>query len=79
MSNRNILHVIFVLKVVKKVHPEESVGVICKRDGIYQVVEYSEISEDMRNLRQPNGDLVYNAGNICNHFFTTEFLDSVCR
>jgi len=66
-------------KVVKKVHPEESVGVICKRDGIYQVVEYSEISEDMRNLRQPNGDLVYNAGNICNHFFTTEFLDSVCR
>lgn len=64
---------------MKKVHPEENVGVICKRDGIYQVVEYSEISEDMRNLRQPNGDLVYNAGNICNHFFTTQFLDSVCR
>lgn len=67
-------------KVVKKVVPEESVGVICKRDGVYQVVEYSEISEPMRNLRRENnGDLVFNAGNICNHFFTLEFLNSICR
>ena len=29
--------------------------------------------------RELDGKLTYNAGNICNHFFTTEFLDKVCH
>jgi UDP-N-acetylglucosamine/UDP-N-acetylgalactosamine diphosphorylase len=29
--------------------------------------------------RESDGKLTYNAGNICNHFFTTEFLDKVCH
>ena len=64
-------------KVVKKVEPEEKVGVICKVNEQYQVVEYSEISEQTRNLRDTNGNLVYNAGNICNHFMTVDFLSAI--
>lgn len=66
-------------KVVRKIQPEESVGVICKVNDQFQVVEYSEISEETRNLRDTNGDLTYNAGNICNHFLTFDFLGEVCK
>lgn len=66
-------------KVVRKTDPEEKVGVICKVEEHFQVVEYTEISKLNRNLRDTNGDLVYNAGNICNHFFNKKFLDEVCR
>ncbi len=66
-------------KAVKKEDPEEKVGVICKVNDRYQVVEYSEISQGTRNLRDnDSGDLTYNAGNICNHFLTTEFLSEFC-
>jgi len=67
-------------KVVKKTDPEERLGVICKsEDDKFQVVEYSEISEENRKSRDENKDLVYNSGNICNHFFTYEFLEEVCK
>ena len=66
-------------KVVKKMLPDEQVGVICSVNDQYQVVEYSEISEETRRMRDENGDLSYNAGNICNHFLTYEFLDEVCK
>jgi UDP-N-acetylglucosamine/UDP-N-acetylgalactosamine diphosphorylase len=66
-------------KVVKKVDPEEKVGVICKVHEKFQVVEYSEISEKTRNLRDENGELTYSAGSICNHFFNAKFLSDLCR
>jgi UDP-N-acetylglucosamine/UDP-N-acetylgalactosamine diphosphorylase len=64
---------------VKKVDPDEKVGVICKVNERFQVVEYSEISQNTRNLRDENGDLTYNAGSICNHFFSMKFLNDLCR
>jgi len=66
-------------KCVEKICPDEAVGVVCKLEGKIQVVEYSEIAKDTAELRNKEGKLTYSAGNICNHFFTRDFLKRVCE
>lgn len=57
---------------------------LCKYEGKYMIVEYSEVSEKVRSAREVGmedgslGRLVYDAGNICNHYFTMDFLHRVC-
>ncbi|KIJ53494.1 hypothetical protein M422DRAFT_222153 [Sphaerobolus stellatus SS14] len=64
-------------KVVRKQAPTESVGVVGVRDHRFSVVEYSEISKEQAERRDPSGELAFRAANIVNHFYTTAFLKQI--
>ncbi|QRV94958.1 UTP--glucose-1-phosphate uridylyltransferase [Ceratobasidium sp. AG-Ba] len=66
-------------KVVPKSSPTESVGVVALKGGRFGVVEYSEISKEQAERRDADGQLAFRAGNIANHFYTTEFLNRVAE
>jgi UDP-N-acetylglucosamine/UDP-N-acetylgalactosamine diphosphorylase len=67
-------------KVVWKTRPEESVGVVAKRNGAYCVVEYSELDRAASEQVDPStGKLSFGAANICNHFFRLDFLQRCCN
>ena len=49
--------------------PEEKVGAICKSNGKIKVIEYSEMSEEMKNKRNEDGELTFGESHImCNLF-----------
>jgi len=52
--------------------------VVCRVDGRVTVLEYSELPTELGSRRDPiTGALYLRAGNIANHFFTTEFVRSL--
>lgn len=65
-------------KVVEKIIANEAVGTICKVKNRIRVIEYSEISDEIACRRdEATGKLVFNAGNICEHFFKVDFLKKI--
>lgn len=66
-------------KVVAKAAPEEKVGVLCLEDGRPSIVEYYEMTEEMRNRREPDGTLSYHYGVILNYLFRTDRLNDTLR
>ncbi len=59
--------------VVRKVAPEEKMGVIARVDGRTGVVEYSDLPDDLAQRRDDGGELVYWAGSIAVHCLQVEF------
>lgn len=67
------------LKSVKKLHPEEKVGVIGYIDRKLHIVEYSELSQADMYAQNEDGTLKYNAANIAIHLMSTNFLAQICQ
>ena len=56
-------------KSIVKVSPKEKVGVFCKRNGKPSVIEYTEITDEMAEARDRNGELLYGESHaLCNLF-----------
>ena len=56
-------------KSVVKANPHEKVGAFCKKNGRPAVIEYSEITDEMAEARDDNGELLYGESHIlCNLF-----------
>ena len=56
-------------KSVVKANPQEKVGVFCKRNGKPNVIEYTEITDEMAEARDKDGELLYGESHIlCNLF-----------
>lgn len=64
-------------KVVRKAYPEEKMGVMCREDGCSSVIEYYELSDDMRNATDDNGTLLYGFGVILNYIFKLDKLEEL--
>ncbi|MBR0172154.1 MAG: UTP--glucose-1-phosphate uridylyltransferase [Lachnospiraceae bacterium] len=56
-------------KVVRKANPDEAVGVMCLEDGRPSIVEYYELTGEMRDAVNDKGDPAYNFGVILNYLF----------
>mgnify|MGYP005804383673 CR=1 FL=1 len=56
-------------KSVVKANPHEKVGVFCKKNGKPSVIEYIDISEEMAEATDKDGELLYGESHIlCNLF-----------
>ncbi len=64
-------------KFVRKGYPEERVGVLCLEDGLPTVIEYYELSDEMENLRDGAGRLVYAFGVTLNYLFRLDVLQEI--
>ena len=65
------------LKVVKKCHPEEKVGIVVHIDGHLHVIEYSELGREDMYAKNEDGTLKYDAGNIAVHMISIDFLEKI--
>ena len=66
-------------KVVRKNAPDEKVGVMCLEDGKPSIVEYYELSQEMMDAKDENGDPAYNYGVILNYLFNEKALYEIAK
>ena len=66
-------------KVVKKADPGEKVGSICLEDGQPSVVEYYEMTDELMQAKDEEGEPAYDYGVILNYLFRVKEMDSIVR
>ena len=66
-------------KSLMKNSPEEKVGAICKCNNQIKVVEYSEMSDEMKNKRDDNGELTYCESHIMCNLFSLKALKILAK
>lgn len=64
-------------KVVKKNSPDERVGALCLEDGRPSIVEYYELTDEMKAAKDADGNAAYDFGVILNYIFRTRELEEI--
>ena len=66
-------------KSVVKRSPSEKVGVFCKKNGRPYVIEYTEITDEMANQRDENGELIYGESHILTNLFNLKAIEKISK
>ena len=66
-------------KSIIKAYPEERVGVFCKKDGKPDVIEYTEISKEMAEMKNDKGELVYAESHINCNVFNIDIIEKISK
>lgn len=64
-------------KVICKTNPYEKVGVLCMDGTQPDIIEYYELTDEMANQKDENGDLAYCYGAIMNYLFRLSKLEEI--
>ena len=64
-------------KAISKSYPEEKVGVFCRRDKKPGIIEYIELTEEMRKAKNKNENLVYGDANIVSHLLKVDAIKEI--
>ena len=64
-------------KVICKTNPYEKVGVLCMDGEKPDIIEYYELTDEMANQKDENGDLAYCYGAIMNYLFRLSKLEEI--
>lgn len=67
----------FSLKVVRKRTPDEKVGNFVIADGKPRIIEYIELPDTIRDMKDSAGNPVFWAGSIGIHYINTSFIKSL--
>jgi UDP-N-acetylglucosamine pyrophosphorylase len=66
-------------KSVVKNSPKEHVGVFCKKDGRPSVIEYTEITDEMAEATDKNGELLYGESHILCNLFNIKAIEEIAK
>ncbi len=61
-------------RMVKKLFPEEKMGVFCEQNGQIKVVEYSDLPKEYAMAKTETGDLKFCSGNVGIHVLDVSFI-----
>ena len=62
------------LKLCAKRDPKEGLGVVVARGDRFEMVEYTELTDEQANRRTPSGELYFKYGSVAIHVFSFAFM-----
>ena len=66
-------------KSIVKADPHEKVGVFCKMNNHPKVIEYTELSKDMAEAVDENGNLLFGESHVMCNLFSINAIDKVSK
>lgn len=66
-----------IIKCIERENPLEKLGVVLLKDGKLEVIEYTEISDGVREAKDLTGRLIYPCGNLSLFSFSMDFIQEI--